>query len=322
MPINNIVIVGLGGVGGYFGGKIAFFNQTCKPENKKNVVFVARSNHLKEIQKSGLILNMNDGQQIRCLPTRATDRFADIPKADLIILAMKVYDLENILTQIKKVLKKDTIILPLLNGVDIYERIRRKIDHSIVFPGCVYINSSIVSPGIVAQHGKNGRLILGKDPKHENFYSEELIELFKASQIDYFWSEHILTSIWEKYLLVCPLALTTAAYNKTIVEVLSSSRLADDVRGLMTEITLLAYKKGISFEDGYTDKLIANSLKMPADAKTSYQRDIEKKGVINEGEIYAGTLIRLANEFNIDIPVTKKLHQVIKERIEYQMLEQ
>jgi 2-dehydropantoate 2-reductase len=316
MSINNIVIVGLGGVGGYFGGKIAYFNQTCDPENKRNVVFIARGNHLKEIQKSGLILNMNDGRQIRCIPSYATDSFTDIPKADLIILAMKEYDLENVLTQIQKVLKKDTILLPMLNGVDIYERIRRKIDHSIVFPGSVYINSSIESSGIVTQHGKNGRLILGSDPRHKNFYSEELIKLFKASGIDYLWSENIFTSIWEKYLLVCPLALTTAAYNKTIVEVLSSFEMSKDVRGVMREITKLANKKGITFEEGYADKLITNSLKMPMDSKTSYQRDIENKGLINEGEIYASTLIRLSNEFHIDIPVTKMLQKVIMKRIE------
>jgi 2-dehydropantoate 2-reductase len=116
----NIAVIGIGGVGGYFGGKLT---QLLKDDKNINIYFIARNQHLSEIKKNCLILDTDEGI-ITCIPTLAMDNIAELPKLDLCLICVKSYDLEKVLFEIKSKITDKTMILPLLNGVDIYERIR------------------------------------------------------------------------------------------------------------------------------------------------------------------------------------------------------
>ena len=139
--IKNVCIYGIGGVGGYFGGKIA--NEISKGNRAIQVYFIGRGEHLKAVQQQGLHL-VTDKEKFLCFPNIATDDVEQIPTPDLYLLCVKGYDLDNAVASISKNIHAETVILPLLNGVDIYERIREHLQNAIVSPACVYSGKTLV----------------------------------------------------------------------------------------------------------------------------------------------------------------------------------
>ena len=143
--MKNIAVIGIGGIGGFFGGKLT---KLLKNDPQVNIYFIARGKQLSAIQKSGLLLDAKDGR-MACRPTMATDRIADLPLLDYCLVCVKGYDLVNALTQLKEMITDSTVVIPLLNGVDIFERIREVITKGYLHPAGVYISTFVESPGHV-----------------------------------------------------------------------------------------------------------------------------------------------------------------------------
>lgn len=134
MKIKSIGIIGVGGVGGYFGGKLCHLQ---KNRLGFTISFVARGEHLRAIQEFELLLSSaNDGDLV-CKPSLATDDFQRLPPLDLCLICVKEFDLPTILSRLEPITGDQTIVLPLLNGVDVYSRVRTIIKRGIVLPACV-----------------------------------------------------------------------------------------------------------------------------------------------------------------------------------------
>jgi len=216
--------------------------------------------------------------------------------------------LNNAVASISKNISDDTIILPLLNGVDIYERIRTSLQKTIISPACVYVSSSIEKPGTIRQRGPEGHIVFGKDPKHLGYNYEYLIEFFNGMGISNTWHDNPYPAIWEKYIFITALSLMTAYSGKTLGEVLSDDKLKSMTENIMKEVVLVGKTKNIDFEQDIVEKTIQKAKNFPYESKTSFQRDYEKGNTRNEGDIFGGTLIRLAKEYNISIPTIKDVY--------------
>jgi len=297
--IKSVCVYGIGGVGGYFGGRIA--HEISKGNRAVQVYFVGRREHLKAVQQHGLNL-ITDKEEFLCFPNIATDNIRHIPPPDLYLLCVKGYDLDNAVISISKNISANTIVLPLLNGVDIYERIRTNLQKAIVSPACVYVSSSIEKPGTIRQKGPEGHIVFGKDPKHLSYNYEYLIEFFNEMGISNTWHDNPYPAIWEKYIFITALSLMTAYSKKTLGEVLSDDKLKSMAENIMKEVVLLGKVKNIDFEQDVVEKTIQKAQNFPFETKTSFQRDYEKRKTRHEGDIFGGTLIRLAKEYNVSIP--------------------
>ncbi|MDP2386671.1 MAG: 2-dehydropantoate 2-reductase N-terminal domain-containing protein [Bacteroidota bacterium] len=131
----QIIIAGIGGVGGYFGGLLAKHYHDSK---NVEIFFLARGQHLEEIKKSGLKVIKGDVEFI-AKPTLATNNPSEIGIADLVIITTKTFDLETIIQQLQPCISQDTIILPLLHGVDSKQRIEKNTYWKFGFRGlCLY----------------------------------------------------------------------------------------------------------------------------------------------------------------------------------------
>ena len=303
--IKNVCVYGIGGVGGYFGGKIA--HEVSKGNRAVQVYFIGRGEHLKAIQQHGLNL-ITDKEEFHCFPNIATDNIRHIPTPDLYLLCVKGYDLDNAVASISKNISADTIILPLLNGVDIYERIRTNLQKAIVSPACVYVSSSIEKPGTIRQRGPDGHIIFGKDPKHLGYKYEYLAKFFNEMGISNTWYDNPYPAIWKKYMFINALSLMTAYSGKTLGEVLSDDKLKSMTENIMKEVVLIGKAKNIDFEQNVVEKTIQKAKNFPYESKTSFQRDYEKGNRRHEGDIFGGTLIRLAKECNVSIPTITEVY--------------
>jgi len=303
--IKSVCVYGIGGVGGYFGGRIA--HEVNKGNRAIQVYFIGRGEHLKAIQQHGLNL-ITDKDEFLCFPNIATDNIRHIPTPDLYLLCVKGYDLNNAVVSISKNISDDTIIFPLLNGVDIYERIRTSLQKAIVSPACVYVTSSIEKPGTIRQKGPEGHIVFGKDPKHLGYNYEYLIEFFNEMGISNTWYDNPYPAIWKKYIFITALSLMTAYSGKTLGEVLSDDKLKSMTENIMKEVVLIGKTKNIDFEQDIVEKNIQKAKNFPYESKTSFQRDYEKRKTRHEGDIFGGTLIRLAKEHNISIPTITEVY--------------
>lgn len=311
--INNICIYGMGGIGGYFGGKIADAISKFQIPNKK-VFFIARGEHLSEIKKNGLILNTIEQQGIVCKADLATDDITDIPAPDLCLICVKSYGLEKAVQDLARIVKKDTIVIPLLNGVDIYERIRSILSIGIVLPACVYVGTHIEKPGMVSQAGGDGMILLGKDPAYPDDYPAEVVDFFRTTKLNFKWNDDAYPAIWEKYMFIAAFALVTAWAGKTFGEVMQDEELKLCTKTIMSEIYALSEEKHVGLAADIVDVSINKGNKFPFEAKTSYQRDIEK-GNLNEGTLFGDTIIKMGKALNIPTPITEQIYSEIEQKL-------
>jgi len=315
--IKNICIYGVGGVGGYFGGKIALGLSRIRNTTKR-VFFIARGAHLDEIKKNGLILNTSEERGIICRPHLATDSIDEIPVPDLCLICVKSYDLDGAIKALTRKIKDETIIIPLLNGVDIYERIRGILNKGIILPACVYVGTHIEKPGVVTQKGGDGIILCGYDPGFPDFNNQEIIRFFDEMKIRFEWHDNPHTPIWEKYVFIAPFGLVIAHSEKTLGEVIADKGLKELVQRVMREVVSIAKRLGIDLPEDIENKSVEKAGNFPPETKTSYQRDIETKGKLNEGDLFGGTIIRLGEKTGVPTPVTRSIYHEIRRGLDNQ----
>jgi 2-dehydropantoate 2-reductase len=229
--IKRVCIYGTGGVGGYFGGKIAeaFSNPHF---NDYGIYYIARGEHLAAIKQRGILVKTPE-RTISAKPTLATADINEIPSPDLILLCIKSYDLNQAAAAIKPVIHDNTVIIPLLNGVDISERIRTVLDEGILLPACLYLGTHIESPGVVNQSGGNGVIMFGPDPKFPDYSGENVKAFFTKTGIKYEWYDDPLPPIWEKYIFIAAFGLVTALTGKSLGAVMENAEHRKMVQGIM-----------------------------------------------------------------------------------------
>jgi 2-dehydropantoate 2-reductase len=302
----KIAVVGLGGVGGYFGGKLA---GKYAGSLEHTVVFIARGAHLAAIRGEGLLLKAVEGT-CRVRPDLATDRPAEAGSCDLVFFSVKEYDLEAAAAGLGPLLHADTMILPVLNGVDIAERLRSIVPRGIVLSGCVYISSFIETPGVVHQVGGTCQLVFGPDEGCADTYLP-LEALLKEAGIKAELSANIAIPLWSKYLFVSPMAGVTSLMGLCFGDVMAEEKGRAMVRGLMAEIVRLAGAKGIMLPTDSIETAIAKVGHFPPETKSSMQLDYERGGK-TEMELFIGFAVQAGRSLGVPMPLHEQLYAALR----------
>jgi len=305
----KIVIVGLGGVGGYYGGLLA---KKYADDPEVEIYFVARGEHLKKVQKNGLTVITEKGTFV-VRPTLATDNVAEIGIADYVIMTTKSYDLDETVAQIKPCVGKDTVILPLLNGIDNSARIRALLPETEVWNGCVYIVARLNEPGVVESSGNVHRLDFG----YENKSNDRLLafeKLLKNAGIDATFHENILLAIWTKFFFISSTASLTSFFDVSF-----GALLTDDVRkttlvNLLEELLLVANAEGAGIEHGIINKIVHQLEKLPFETTSSMHTDF-KAGKNAEVHTLSGIVVDLGKKHGIPTPTYEKVYAELSEKM-------
>ncbi len=306
----NVGVIGVGGVGGYFGGKICH----AASRHQAKVFFVARGMHLAAIRDHGLILSTADEGDMVARPVLATDNIDDLPALDVCLLCVKSYDLHDVLLRLQHRLSPVTLVVPLLNGVDIYERVREVVDRAIVFPACAYVGTHIEAYGKVTQKGGACKILLGRDPQNSAVVPDALFELLCASNVKHEWFEDVYPEIWTKYIFIASFALVSAAFDKTLGQVMASADAGRYARSVMEEVVSLARAKGVALPEAIVETTYRKGNDFPPETKTSFQRDVEQADKADERDLFGGTVIRMGAALGVTTPVTQELHERLQAR--------
>lgn len=309
MDKKNIVIIGLGGVGGYFGFKINEYNIT---NQLNHISFVARNETYNKVKDNGLVLISSEHQNNMTIPDSIIQNISEIQNPDLVLICVKEYDLENICDQLKNVISKNTILLPMMNGADIYDRIKSKIPNNTVLPSCVYVASHIKEKGVVEHKGNAGKLIFGKDPEFQNKDIEWVENLIKNSKINYDFNENPFVDIWTKFIFIASFGLVTAKYNSSIGTVCQSRQQKEEALNIMNEIKLIADKKGIGLPENIHNMTFEKASTFPPETPTSLQLDVHSGKGNSELELFAGAIIKYGADLEISCKHTIKIYKELK----------
>jgi len=304
----KIVIVGLGGVGGYFGGMLAKY-YTNNPEVE--IYFVARGEHLKKIKENGLKLITENGT-FQIFPKLATDNVAEIGTADYIIMTPKSYDLDSTVAQIKPMIGANTVILPLLNGIDNSERIRTLLPETEVWDGCCYIVAKINEPGVVENSGNVHWLVFG----NQNQTNKRLLsfeKLLKTAGLKAEFHNDILTAIWKKFLFISSSASLTSYFDVTYGALLNDEFRKKTFDDLLIEFLQVANAEGIAVDETDVESLIRQIESLPFETTTSMHRDF-KAGKNTEVHSLTGIVVKLGKKHGIATPIYEKVFAELSNR--------
>jgi 2-dehydropantoate 2-reductase len=303
----KIAVVGIGGVGGFIGGKLA---ARFADSEEAEIVLAARGANEKAIRERGLKLIATNGEQI-VQPGLAA--VTEIGEPDLLILCTKEYDLEETAAALKNSIGKQTVILPLLNGVDTKERIARVLPGAEIWQGCIYIISRLVSPGVVEESG-NICLIYFGNGKGESEKARRVETLFREAGIDAHFTEDIEARIWEKFVFISALAAATSYLNARIGEVINNPQNKKLLDALVTEIKQVARAKNINISEDAIQQKIDNLDKVPADATSSMHTDFSR-GHRAELRSLVGYVVGQARALNVPAPVYDKVYGELAEKL-------
>ncbi|PWW26747.1 ketopantoate reductase family protein [Chryseobacterium sp. AG844] len=309
MNKKHIVVVGLGGVGGYFGFKI---NQNNETTEKYTISFVARGETYEKVKENGLTLLSPEHSNSQTHPDDIVQNISEIKNPDLVLICVKEYDLENVCKQLQEVINKDTVLLPMMNGADIYDRIRKIIPEHTILPTCIYVASHIKERGVVEHKGKAGKMIVGRDPEHFSAPVEWITELLSESKIDFDFKDNSLSDIWTKFIFIASFGLVTAKHNSSIGTVCTDEQQEKEAAEIMKEIKQIADKKGIYLQEDIIAKTFEKASTFPFETPTSLQLDINSGKKDNELELFAGAVLKYGSETGVETPFTQKIYTEIK----------
>jgi 2-dehydropantoate 2-reductase len=298
----KIAIVGIGGVGGYFGGKLA---REYENPDQHEIIFIARGKHLSAIKKNGLQLLTKEGDYI-ARPARATDNPAKSDIFDLVFFCTKSYSLESSALVIKANIHKNTVVIPLLNGVNIAQRLRAVLPDADILQGCVYISSFVDKPGVVRQTEGSCKLTFGTDDQSANQY-QYILNIMLQAKIDATLTDKISQALWIKYLLICPLGSLTATTGKTFGGIIEDAKLKNKLREMIKEVKAIADARKIELPEDIIDKTIKLIEDFSYDAKTSMMVDREL-GKKMEVDIFTAYVRQAGQELGIPTPLHNEIY--------------
>ncbi|WP_246945205.1 ketopantoate reductase family protein [Bacillus pinisoli] len=295
----NIVVVGTGAVGGFFGGLLH--------NSGENVTFLARGQHLLTMKESGLKLTTHQGEYI--INGTFTDQYEVISEADLIILAVKSTETKNTLTKIKPYMnERNSYILTLQNGVDNEEILIEGLGVERVLAGSSYLSSQLKEPGHVVQHGKHG-LIIGGLHESQAETVERIASVFQNAGINCMLTDNIMRKKWEKLLWNVAFNPLSTVSEATVGEILDHEDLRKVADQVLDEAILIAQSLGIPLKDHMKDKVFADANSV-REHKTSMLQD-RIKGKPMEIESLCGFFVRKGEELRVEVPVIRTIYSLL-----------
>lgn len=297
----KIAIIGAGGVGGYFGARLAAAGN--------EVHSVARGAHLAAMREQGLKVKSSYGD-IALSPTRATDDAASIGPADIVLFCVKLYDTESAAAKLGPLVGKHTLVIPLQNGVDSAERMAAVVPKENVVGGVAYISATIEQPGVVAHLNKVHKLDFGRLDGKPDDRLAKFEEAGKAAGFVAVQRTDITTALWEKFLFLASFAAVTSAARTDNAGIQKLPELSQLLHDAMAEVAAIAKAKGIPLPADAVERNYKFVASMPGAMKASMAHDLDRGNRL-EVDGLSGTIVRLGQALGVPTPVHRALHAVL-----------
>jgi 2-dehydropantoate 2-reductase len=300
------LVIGAGGTGGGIGAYMT--------EAGKDVTLIARGEHLKKIQEQGLKMETTAKGNYTVQSIKAVDMEHYEEQPDIIFVCVKGYSLDDTVPFIKRVAKKSTIVIPILNIYGTGGRLQEQLPDLLVTDGCIYIAGEIKESGTILMKGDIFRIVFGvRDPEELRPELFEVVKDLKDSGIDGVLSDNIRRDALQKFAYVSPMAACGLYYHVSAGDVQVAGEPRETFIKLMREVDALAVAMDVPFlVDIVTTNLrILDGL--TPEASTSMQRDIYAgKSSEIDGLIYE--VVRMGERYGVPTPTYQRIAEWAKEQ--------
>jgi 2-dehydropantoate 2-reductase len=289
----RIVIFGSGSVGGYFGG--------CLARAGVEVVFIARGEHLRALQRHGLRVDSPQGDFV-VHPVRATDDATQAGPADVVILGVKTWQVADAAAAMRPLLGPETFVVPLQNGVETPGQLAAALGVDRVVGGLCRIICLLVGPGHVRHVGGTPAIAVGELDRRPSDRTERLRLTFERAGVVVKIAPDIHVALWEKFLFLAPWSGLGALARAPLGTLLRVPQTRQVLEAAMAEIAAVARARGVALDDDVVARHMRFLEATPAEATASMQRDIIA-GRPSELESQSGAVVRLGREAGVPTPV-------------------
>ncbi|MFD4257887.1 ketopantoate reductase family protein [Streptomyces sp. NPDC058534] len=297
----RIAVIGAGGVGGYFGARLAAAGN--------EVTFVARGAHLAAIRRSGLVVRSPLGE-FRAAPASVVASISELGPTDVVLVAVKLWDTEDVAGQLRSSAARTAPVLSLQNGVHKDDILRGRLTDEQVLGGVCFISAFIQEPGVVVHNGTLQRIVLGPYRDSQKAISDAVLATFRDAGIDAETSDDIERVVWEKFVFLVGLSATTAAVRQPIGVVRAheaSRRLLHDI---MAETVAVAQASGVRLDSRFADAQLAFCDTLPAGMTSSMHHDLEQGNRL-ELPWLSGGVADLAGRLDIPVPRNRTVADIL-----------
>lgn len=298
----RIAVFGTGGVGGYFGGRLA--------EAGEDVRFVARGAHLAALQQRGLRVTSVAGDFV-VRPIRASDDPASLGEADVVLVAVKAWQVAEAAEALRPMIGADTFVVPLQNGIEAPDTLAAVLGRWRVLGGLCRIIAYVVEPGHVHHAGVPPSIAFGELDAATSPRAERLREAFaRAPGVRVAVVPDVRAAMWEKFLFIAAVS-GVGAISRAPVGILRSE---PQTRALLIqaleEIHAVARAHGIALAADAVARTLAFVDTLPADGTVSMQRDLAE-GRPSELEAQIGAVVRLGEAGGISVPLHRMVYAAL-----------
>lgn len=298
----RIAVMGAGGVGGYFGAKLA--------KAGEEVAFIARGRHLAAMRERGLTVKSGSGD-IRLEKPTASDGPATLGRADVVLFAVKLWDTEPAAEAIRPLLAGGGVVIPFQNGVESIERIGAVVGAQHVMGGVAYIAATIAEPGVIAHTGQMARLRFGPVLREQEGAARRLLDACRGAAIDAELVADIRRALWEKFAFLAPMSGVTCATRQSIGVIRADSDLRAVLEAAIRETVGVAHARGVALPDAFAEQQMAFADGLPAEMKSSMLNDLVAGNRL-EAPWLSGAVARMAKEAGLVAPVNATLYAAVK----------
>ena len=289
----KIAIMGSGGVGGYFGARLA--------ATGNDVTFIARGAHLDAMRNVGLRVQSPLGD-VHIDPADATDDPAEVGPVDIVLFATKLYDTEIAGELCKPLISADTAVISLLNGLDSEEQLSRRRGAEHVVGGVAHISAGIAKPGVIQHHWDFARIGFGELDGQNSGRLQAFLAAATAAKIDAQLYDDINVAIWQKFILMASFSAITALTRLPAGPIRDNPETWDLMQEAAREAGAVARAHGVKLAENAVEDVLKIMGTVPDTMKASMLMDLER-GKRLELEWLSGAVCRLGRQLGVETPV-------------------
>jgi 2-dehydropantoate 2-reductase len=297
----KIAIVGVGGVGGYFGGKLA--------KAGVDTVFIARGATLDALRTKGLRVDSIGGDFV-VERVNATDDPSKVGAVDAVLFATKAWQIPEAAEKAKPLFGKDTIAVPLENGMEAPDQLAHILGREHVLGGLCGIVSFIVAPGHIKHAAIDPFVMFGELDNAKTPRAERLRETLEKAGIKADIAPDIWRSMWSKFLFIAPMSAIGALTRVPVGVWRAMPETRDIAVRALREMVAVASARGVDLGSDAVERTLERYDNMTPDSTSSLQRDI-MEGKPSELEAQAGAIVRMAREAKVATPVCETLYALL-----------
>jgi 2-dehydropantoate 2-reductase len=300
----RIAVFGSGGVGGYFGGRLAAAGT--------DVAFIARGAHLEAMRRRGLRIVSPKGD-VHVERVTATDDIAAIGPVDVVLFAVKMYDAEPGAASLAPLVGRDTVVIPFQNGVEGVDIVKRAVGPAHVAGGTVYVAAVVSEPGVIT-HTAMDTLIFGELDGRRSPRLQRVLAACAPAGFTARLSENIRADIWSKFIRLTVFSGMTSVTRLPLGPVRDDPDLFAMMEAAWDEGIAVAHAYGLTLPDGLLTEIHQMTSTMPPHAKSSMLEDLER-GKRLELPWLSGAVVRLGEAVGVPTPTHKFIATVLKPHV-------